>query len=151
MKKQLLDFLIKENQRINDNYSLLKLSPADGSRIIDTVAGQFVQVEVPDSKATFLRRPISINYEKGKPLSYYIKRAGGYANRAHKSRVYAIYMNGAVEQLDRRTSKSIQPGCEIVVPTKPQKNKMTTAEMMTIGTSTASIATMIATLVNLFK
>ena len=95
--------------------------------------------------------PISINYEKGKPLSYYIKRAGGYANRAHKSRVYAIYMNGAVEQLDRRTSKSIQPGCEIVVPTKPQKNKMTTAEMMTIGTSTASIATMIATLVNLFK
>ena len=62
MKKQLLDFLIKENQRINDNYSLLKLSPADGSRIIDTVAGQFVQVEVPDSKATFLRRPISINY-----------------------------------------------------------------------------------------
>ena len=26
--------------------------------------------------------PISMNYEKGKPLSYYIKRAGGYADRA---------------------------------------------------------------------
>lgn len=95
--------------------------------------------------------PISINYEKGKPLSYYIKRAGGYADRAHKSRVYTIYMNGSVEQLGRRSSKSIQPGCEIVVPTKPQRNKMTPQEMMTIGTSTASIATMIATLVNILK
>lgn len=95
--------------------------------------------------------PISINYEKGKPLSYYIKRAGGYADRAHKSCVYTIYMNGSVEQLGRRSSKSIQPGCEIVVPTKPQRNKMTPQEMMTIGTSTASIATMIATLVNILK
>lgn len=95
--------------------------------------------------------PISINYEKGKSLKYYIKRAGGYADRAHKSRVYAVYMNGAVEQLGRRSAKAIQPGCEIVVPSKPQKTKMSTAEMMTIGTSTASIATMIATLVNIFK
>ena len=95
--------------------------------------------------------PISINYEKGKSLSYYIKRAGGYADRAHKSRVYTIYMNGSVEQLGHRSSRSIQPGCEIVVPTKPQRNKMTPQEMMTIGTSTASIATMIATLVNILK
>lgn len=95
--------------------------------------------------------PISINYEKGKSLSYYIKRAGGYADRAHKSRVYTIYMNGSVEQLGRRSSRSIQPGCEIVVPTKPQRNKMTPQEMMIIGTSTASIATMIATLVNILK
>lgn len=95
--------------------------------------------------------PISMNYEKGKSLSYYIKRAGGYADRANKSSVYAIYMNGAVEKLGRRSSRAIQPGCEIVVPTKPQKNRMSTAEMMTIGTSTASIATMIATLVNIFK
>lgn len=95
--------------------------------------------------------PISINYERGKPLSYYIKRAGGYADQAHKSRVYAIYMNGAVEQLGRRSSRSIQPGCEIIVPSKPQKTRLTTAEITTIGTSTASIATMIATMVNLLK
>ena len=95
--------------------------------------------------------PISLNYEKGKSLKYYIKRAGGFADRAHKSHVYAIYMNGSVQQLGRRASKDIQPGCEIVVPTKPQRDKMSPQEMMTIGTSTASIATMIATLVNLLK
>lgn len=95
--------------------------------------------------------PISINYEKGKSLDYYIKRAGGYADRAHKSRTYAIYMNGAVEQLGRRANRSIQPGCEIVVPSQPQKAKMSTAEKMAIGTSTASIAAMIATLINTLK
>ncbi len=95
--------------------------------------------------------PISISFEKGKSLKYYIKRAGGYANRARKSSTYAIYMNGAVEKLGRRSSKGIQPGCEIVVPTKSQRQRMSTGEIMTIGTSTASIATMIATLVNIFK
>ena len=62
MKKYICDFFIKENRRINENYSLLKLSPVDGSDVVRAVAGQFVQVEVPDSKSTFLRRPISINY-----------------------------------------------------------------------------------------
>ena len=88
----------------------------------------------------------------GKSLKYYIKRAGGFADRAHKSHVYAIYMNGSVKELGRRTGKGdIQPGCEIMVPSKPQRNKMTPQEIMTIGTSTASLATVIATLVNILK
>ena len=42
-------------------------------------------------------------------------------------------------------------GCEIVVPTKQARNKLSTAELLAIGTSTASIATMIATIVNVLK
>ena len=95
--------------------------------------------------------PISINYKKGKSLKYYIERAGGYGNRARKSRVYAIYMNGSVRVLNGSTSKLIEPGCEIVVPTKENKQKMSTAEVLSIGTSASSLATMIATLANLLK
>ena len=95
--------------------------------------------------------PISINYKKGKSLKYYIERAGGYGNRARKSRVYAIYMNGSVRVLNGSTSKLIEPGCEIVVPAKENKQKMSTAEMLSIGTSASSLATMIATLANLLK
>lgn len=62
MKKQIKDYVVRSNERLSDSYSLLKLQPADGSAIIDTCAGQFVEVEVPDSKSTFLRRPISINF-----------------------------------------------------------------------------------------
>ncbi len=95
--------------------------------------------------------PISMNYKKGESLNYYIKRAGGYGDNARKSRVYAIYMNGSVELIDHHSSKAIQPGCQIVVPTKKQKNKMTTAEMMSIGTSASSMAAVIATIANLLK
>ena len=62
MKKQIKDFIVRSNTRLSGAYSLLKLQPADGSAVADTSAGQFVEVEVPDSKSTFLRRPISINY-----------------------------------------------------------------------------------------
>lgn len=95
--------------------------------------------------------PNSMNYKEGKSLSYYIKRAGGYGDNARKSRVYAIYMNGSVELINHHSDKAIQPGCEIVVPSKKTRNKMTTAETMSIGTSAASIATMIITVANILK
>ena len=95
--------------------------------------------------------PISMNYKKGKSLSYYIKRAGGYGDNARKNRIYALYMNGAVKQIGGRTAKDIEPGCEIVVPSKKQKRQVTTAEVMSMGTSAASIATMIITVANILK
>ena len=95
--------------------------------------------------------PITMNYDKGKSLNYYIKRAGGYGDNARKSRVYAIYMNGSVKQISHIKSKDIQPGCQIVVPSKKQKNKMSTAEVLSIGSSSASIAAVIATIANLLK
>lgn len=98
-----------------------------------------------------VRYPITINYKKGEKLSYYIKHAGGYSDRAKKSGVYAIYMNGGVSEISKYSSKDIKPGCEIVVPTKNATRRLSTAEILTIGSSTASIATMIVTLVNLLK
>ncbi len=95
--------------------------------------------------------PISMNYKEGESLNYYIKRAGGYGDRARKSRVYAVYMNGSVELISHHSSKAIQPGCEIVVPSKQNKNKMSTAEVMSIGTSATSVATMIVTVANILK
>lgn len=115
----------------------------------ELVVPQFINTVKISGEVMF---PTSMSYEKGKSLKYYIKRAGGFADRAHKSHVYAIYMNGSVKELGRRTGKGdIQPGCEIMVPSKPQRNKMTPQEIMTIGTSTASLATVIATLVNILK
>ena len=95
---------------------------------------------------------MSINYQKGKGLSYYIKSAGGYTRKASKKQTYAIYMNGSTNKIGRRASKSeIQPGCEIVVPTKPKKEGMSTAEIAVIGTSAASLSTMIVAIINLLK
>lgn len=96
-------------------------------------------------------QPISMNYKKGESLKYYINHAGGYGDNARKSRVYAIYMNGSVELLSHTSSKAVQPGCTIVVPSKKNKQKMTTAEYAAMGTSAASIATMMVTIANILK
>ena len=93
--------------------------------------------------------PNTVSFVNGKNHKYYINLAGGYGDQAKKRQTYIIYMNGNVAKADRKHKP--MPGCEIVVPTKQQHERMSTAEIMTIGTASASIATMIATLVNLLK
>ena len=60
-------------------------------------------------------------------------------------------MNGTVSRLRTGNSKANEPGCEIIVPSKDPKKRMSAAEIIGMGTSAASLATMIATMVNLFK
>ena len=64
---------------------------------------------------------------------------------AKKSRVFAVNMNGTVTRV--RSAKDIQPGCEIVVPAKPKRRGMSFSEILGLGTVTASLATVVATLV----
>ncbi len=59
-KKQILNMTVRANTTLGPLYSLLRLSPADGSTLQRLYPGQFVQVEVEDSKTTYLRRPISV-------------------------------------------------------------------------------------------
>ncbi|MBP6068230.1 MAG: SLBB domain-containing protein [Bacteroides sp.] len=95
--------------------------------------------------------PNTVLYKEGENMRYYINQAGGYEYRAKKSRAYVVYMNGTVSRLKTRNSQMIEPGCEIIIPSKSEKRKMSTGELIGIGTSTASLATMIATMVSLFK
>ena len=96
--------------------------------------------------------PISVNYKKGASLSHYINSAGGYSQKASKKQTYAIYMNGSVDKLGRRAgSKHIEPGCEIVIPTKPKKEGMSAAEVMSLASGTASLASVVVALISILK
>lgn len=95
--------------------------------------------------------PNTVLYKRGESLRYYINQAGGYGNLAKKKKAYVVYMNGMVSRLKSRDKKAIEPGCEIIVPSKEEKKRMSTAEILGMGSTTASIAAMIATMVNLFK
>lgn len=95
--------------------------------------------------------PNTVLYKKGENLKYYINQAGGFGDDAKKRRAYVIYMNGTVSRLRARNSKAVEPGCEIIVPSKKEKKRMSTSEILGMGSTTASIAAMIATMVNLFK
>ncbi|MBO1362992.1 SLBB domain-containing protein [Prevotella sp. A2931] len=93
--------------------------------------------------------PNTITYTKGKRPDWYIDQAGGWGNRAKKSRTFIIYMNGTVARVSHNAK--VQPGCEIVVPSKPKSNGNTLGQWLGIGSSVASIAAMIATIANLTK
>lgn len=95
--------------------------------------------------------PNTVLYREGEDLRYYINQAGGYASGAKKRKAYVVYMNGTVSRLKSKNKNAIEPGCEIIVPSKDPRKRMSAAEVIGMGTSAASIATMIATMVNLFQ
>lgn len=92
--------------------------------------------------------PNAVTYKAGMPISYYIKQAGGYNNKAKRSKVYVVYMNGSADMGPRA---KVMPGCEIVVPTKPDRKPISAGEIIGIGSSAASLATMIVSITNMIK
>lgn len=94
--------------------------------------------------------PNTVSYQEGKNLKHYIEQAGGYGFRAKKSKAYIVYMNGQVAKAKKLSSSTIQPGCEIIVPTK-EKNEFKLQNILSIATTSASLATMIASIANILK
>lgn len=95
--------------------------------------------------------PNTVAYVPGKKLSHYIEQAGGYSRLAKKSSVYIVHMNGTVSRVKRMRKVEIEPGCQIIVPSKKERRPLSIAEFMSISSSAASLGTMAATLYNLFK
>src|SRR5690554_1531190 len=88
--------------------------------------------------------PNLVTYKKHKKLGYYIDQAGGYSRLALKSKPFVVYMNGEVAS--GRWAK-IEPGCEIIVPERPEREPMSLQGILSLGTSIASIALLISNLV----
>ena len=93
--------------------------------------------------------PNTVRFKAGEKADYYIDLAGGVSSSGKRSQTIIIYMNGMVAKADRKHKP--RPGCQIVVPTKARRRGLGLTEWLSIGTSTASIATMVATIANLIK
>lgn len=94
--------------------------------------------------------PNTVGYLSDKNANYYLDQAGGYALNAKKSKKFVIYMNGQVARIKGRNKDKIEPGCEIIVPTKKNK-KVNVGEILGYASSFGSLATMFATISNLIK
>lgn len=92
--------------------------------------------------------PNTILYKRGQKVSYYIDQAGGYADLAEKKRAYIVYMNGTVTKAKGSSKDVIQPGCNIIVPTKEQRERMSLAQIISLGSSVTSMAATVALLIN---
>lgn len=112
-------------------------------------------IEVPEYNNTVrisgaVMYPNTVSFEDNKTLKYYIEQAGGYGFRAKKSKAYIVYMNGQVKRARKSSSEVIQPGCEVIVPVK-EKSNWSLQNTLSIATTSASLATMIASIANILK
>lgn len=90
-----------------------------------------------------------IPYSKGKGFNYYLDAVGGLDSKAWKKKAYIIYPNGkaavAHSFLFIRSYPTVTPGSQIIVPEKPEVRKLSTGEVVSIGSVIASLALLIVT------
>lgn len=92
--------------------------------------------------------PNTVAYSDQKGFRHYINQAGGYGTHAKKSKVFIVYQNGTIS---RAGHHKVEPGCEIIVPSKPKSGGTSLKDIVSIGTSIASLATMVATISYILK
>lgn len=95
--------------------------------------------------------PTTTRYREASGLKYYISRSGGFTENSKKSRTYVVYANGDVS----RTRKvlffnfypSIQPGAEIIVPQRPERQPLSVQAWVGIASSLATLGILVDRLV----
>ena len=151
------DSVEKKRLDLGDTYYVgieLEKALAEPGGDADLVLREGDKLIVPEYNGTVkisgnVMYPNTVAYEKGRRPAWYINQAGGFGNRAKKSNTYIIYMNGTVARVGHNAK--VRPGCEIVVPTKPEGNGKALTQWLSVGTTVAGLATLIAAIANLIK
>jgi protein involved in polysaccharide export with SLBB domain len=88
--------------------------------------------------------PTTLRHENGKGLKHYINGAGGYERRANKKQTYVVYANGAVKRTTGvfgiRNYPPVEPGAEVIVPTKGPKIPLRLGDVVGVTTGLATLA-----------
>jgi protein involved in polysaccharide export with SLBB domain len=119
----------------------------------DIVLREGDQIIVPEYNGTVkvsgdVMYPNTVAFNPKKGFKYYVKQSGGFGTNAKKSKAYIVYQNGTMALA---SEGKIEPGCEIIVPTKPKKDPMAITRWLSVGSSITGIAAMIATIANMTK
>lgn len=98
--------------------------------------------------------PVTVKYDKGMRLSGYVSKAGGYTDNARKNKTYVLYANGSVDRTKSlmwiKNYPAIEPGAEIIVPLKAEKEKISPQAAISMSSAIASMALVLVTLIRIF-
>ncbi|MGY6521268.1 MAG: SLBB domain-containing protein [Mongoliitalea sp.] len=88
--------------------------------------------------------PTTARYREDAGFKQYISRAGGFTEKSRRGRSYVVYANGDVQRTRKfffiNNYPAIEPGAEIIVPRKPERESMSAQAWLGIGTSLATLA-----------
>ena len=146
------------------NYSVgidLEKALANPGSAHDVVLRDGDELYIPQLQSTVkingaVTYPNSVTYTEGMSVGNCLSQAGGYKDIARKYPI-VIYMNGKVATTKKcfiffKRYPKVEPGCEIVVPTKTQRDRKTSlAEVLSIASSTTSMAAMVTSIINTMK
>ena len=94
--------------------------------------------------------PNVVSFNSNMTVKDYIDMAGGYGFNSKKSRAYVVYINGTVAKAKKYSKTVVEPGCEIIVPQKMKKED-SLQKILSVATTSSSIATMLATIYNIIR
>jgi protein involved in polysaccharide export with SLBB domain len=87
--------------------------------------------------------PVSIAYKRMRGYRYYIDKSGGYGDRPARNKIYVLHPNGMASQNGFLKSPQIQPGSQIVVPQRPERETNTT-QWLGVASTMSSLTIAIA-------
>lgn len=145
--------------RVDDTFTVgidLEKALAKPGSTADLVLREGDVITIPKNTNTIsingaVMMPNTVSYMEGRNIDYYLGQAGGYADNAKKSKKFIIYMNGQVAKVKGNGKNQIEPGCEIIVPSKPTRNRVNVSEILGFATSFSSLGVMAASIANLVK
>lgn len=96
--------------------------------------------------------PVTVRYDKRNSFMNYVSQAGGFSENAKKKKAYVVYANGSVDRtrnfLGFRNFPEVDPGSEIIVPSKPERRPLSAQETIGITSGIATLGLLILNLVN---
>ena len=149
------DSISRDQLQLGDTYSVgIQLDKAleNPGGIYDIIIREGDEIIVPEYNATVrvsgdVFMPNTVSFIEGKNYKYYVNQSGGFGNRAKKSKTFIVYQNGTIGVAAQGAKP--EPGCEIIVPSKKRRNPVNLASLVSMGTSLASLATMVVALTKL--
>jgi len=137
---------IKETEAVAINLEKILANPGSEE---DLVLEEGDILNVPKLLQTVRMRgdvvyPTTLRHQQGRGFTYYINGAGGFDRRANRKQTYVVYANGAVKRtkgfLGIRSYPAIEPGAEVIIPSKGPKTPFRVGELVGITTGLATLA-----------
>ena len=137
---------IKESEAVAINLEKILANPGSEE---DLVLEEGDILNVPKLLQTVRLRgdvvyPTTLRHEQGRGLRYYINGAGGFDRRANRKQTYVVYANGAVKRtkgvLGIRSFPLVEPGAEVIIPSKGPKTPLRLGELVGVTTGLATLA-----------
>ena len=159
MSRQLGEAMIDSlGIRVEDTFTVgidLEKALSDPKGNADLVLREGDVISIPKNNNTVtingaVMVPNTVSYMQGKDVDYYLNQAGGYSDNAKKSKKFIVYMNGQVTKVKGSGKKQIEPGCEIIVPSKAKK-KANIGNILGYATTFSTLGMMVASIANLIK